>query len=64
MASVGASRDVPEGVQVVRINAEGIVSEALEVAEKVWGEFVLEALKTGQLSTRPKPLLGHWEGGG
>ena len=54
---VSAPEDLPEGVEVVRIGSGNIVNQEPEVAEKVWGYFVPEALKKGVLKTAPEPLV-------
>ncbi|KAL9110646.1 MAG: hypothetical protein Q9227_004823 [Pyrenula ochraceoflavens] len=58
LASVGsAPQDLPDGVEVARIGSSTIVSEEPEVAEKVWGEYVPEALEAGELVPSPEPLV-------
>ncbi|KAL9616959.1 MAG: hypothetical protein Q9160_008229 [Pyrenula sp. 1 TL-2023] len=55
VASVGsAPEDLPEGVEVKRISAGGVLSEEPEVAERVWGEWVPKALEGGGLVPSPR----------
>jgi NADPH:quinone reductase-like Zn-dependent oxidoreductase len=58
IASVGsAPEDLPKDVTVARMSAGNIVTKEPEVANLIWGEYVLAALKSGKLVPSPKPLL-------
>ena len=57
IASVVSSPDTFKNVKISRISSEDIISEAPKVAEKIWGDYIPAALKTGQFMPAPKPLL-------
>lgn len=58
VASVGAVVDDAEGgVEVVRIEATGIVTSEPAVGRRVWGEWVPRALEQGTLKAEPKAAV-------
>ena len=57
IASVGLAPEVFSDVEVCRVSSGNIVTQEPEVAEKIWGEFVPWALKSGKLVARPKALV-------
>lgn len=58
VASVGSTpKNVFEDVTICRVSAGTIVMEEPEVAQRIWGEYVPRALKSGELVPSPKALV-------